>query len=155
MGSLQDGFSSSEMRGDRAMRTLRTVVAHSVTMLVTVVLVLAIVRGPMRAQRVQPPRASVPPSPARPPASGQPPGLPKASAAGPAVESPPYATPDLPAKLVEEADADEQVNIRVYAAVNRSVVNITTGLGGRGLLRRRDLERHRLGVRDRQARGTS
>ena len=32
----------------------------------------------------------------------------------------------LPADVLKDVDAEEQVNIRVYAAVNRSVVNITT-----------------------------
>jgi S1-C subfamily serine protease len=35
--------------------------------------------------------------------------------------------------VLERADADEQVNIRVYAAVNRSVVNITTASDAGGL----------------------
>ncbi len=39
---------------------------------------------------------------------------------------PPVAPPALPADILAKADADEQINIRVYAAVNRSVVNITT-----------------------------
>ena len=34
--------------------------------------------------------------------------------------------PELPPEVLKEADAEEQVNIRVYAAANRSVVNITT-----------------------------
>ncbi|MEA2632963.1 MAG: hypothetical protein QOE66_3182, partial [Chloroflexota bacterium] len=39
---------------------------------------------------------------------------------------PKVASPALPAEVLEEVDADEQHNIRVYAAVNNSVVNITT-----------------------------
>ncbi len=33
---------------------------------------------------------------------------------------------DVPAEILKQVDADEHVNIRVYSAVNRSVVNITT-----------------------------
>ncbi len=49
---------------------------------------------------------------------------------GPAV--PPVAPPSLPEDLMKLVDADEQINIRVYAAVNRSVVNITTAAEGTG-----------------------
>jgi S1-C subfamily serine protease len=45
---------------------------------------------------------------------------------------PPVAPPSLPEDLLKRVDADEQVNIRVYAAVNRSVVNITTSAEGSG-----------------------
>ena len=38
---------------------------------------------------------------------------------------PQTAPPPLPAELLKELDAEEQVNVRVYAAVNRGVVNIT------------------------------
>ncbi len=51
--------------------------------------------------------------------------------AGPAV--PIVAPPSLPEDLLKLVDADEQINIRVYAAVNRSVVNITTSAEGSGL----------------------
>jgi S1-C subfamily serine protease len=47
-----------------------------------------------------------------------------AAPATPAV--PPVAPPSLPEDLLKLVDADEQINIRVYAAVNKSVVNITT-----------------------------
>ncbi len=42
------------------------------------------------------------------------------------------APPTLPEEVLKEADADEQINIRVYAAVNRSVVNITTATESSG-----------------------
>ena len=38
----------------------------------------------------------------------------------------PKAPPAVPADVLAKVDADEQVNVRVYAAVNRAVVNITT-----------------------------
>ena len=51
--------------------------------------------------------------------------------AGPAV--PPVAPPSLPDDLLQKVDADEQINIRVYAAVNKSVVNITTAVEAGGI----------------------
>src|SRR5438270_8295236 len=45
---------------------------------------------------------------------------------------PAVAPPDLPADVLKRSDADEEINIRVYAAVNRSVVNITTASEGGG-----------------------
>ena len=50
--------------------------------------------------------------------------------AAPAV--PQIAPPSLPEDLLKRVDADEQINIRVYAAVNKSVVNITTAAEGSG-----------------------
>jgi S1-C subfamily serine protease len=38
----------------------------------------------------------------------------------------PVAPPSIPEDILKRVDADEQINIRVYAAVNRGVVNITT-----------------------------
>ncbi len=40
--------------------------------------------------------------------------------------------PAIPADLLRLSDADEQINIRVYAATNRGVVNITTAATGGG-----------------------
>jgi S1-C subfamily serine protease len=45
----------------------------------------------------------------------------------------PPATTTIPAEVLAQADADEQINIRVYAAVNKSVVNITTSAEGLGI----------------------
>ena len=53
-------------------------------------------------------------------------------ATAPAV--PPVEPPAIPDEVFRRADADEQVNIRVYASVNRSVVNISTAAEGSGLL---------------------
>ncbi|HEV3162769.1 MAG TPA: trypsin-like peptidase domain-containing protein [Isosphaeraceae bacterium] len=47
---------------------------------------------------------------------------------------PTVAAPPLPEDLLTKADADEQINIRVYAAVNRSVVNITSSAEVPGML---------------------
>src|SRR5271165_6541203 len=101
------------------MRSLRTLAAYAVTVLVTLALVLAVFGGRMRAQRPQPPQTIVLP-PFRPPASVQPPALSKPPTARPSFDLPQVAALDLPPELLKEADAEEQVNIRVYAATNRS-----------------------------------
>lgn len=41
--------------------------------------------------------------------------------------------PPLPAELIKAVDADEQINIRVYAAANKGVVNIITAASAAGL----------------------
>jgi S1-C subfamily serine protease len=102
-----------------AMGTLRSFVGHALTALVTLVLVLLLVGERLTAQRPAPPQV---PRPVRAPA----PAPPTAPSAGPDYQLPKVASPALPAEVLEEFDADEQVNIRVYAAVNKSVVNITT-----------------------------
>ncbi len=50
-----------------------------------------------------------------------------------AYQLPAVAPPALPPDLVKCIEADEQVNIRVYASVNKSVVNITTESEAGGL----------------------
>jgi S1-C subfamily serine protease len=102
-----------------AMGTLRSFVGHALTALVTLVLVLLLVGERLTAQRPAPPQV---PRPVRAPA----PAPPTAPSAGPDYQLPKVASPALSAEVLEEFDADEQVNIRVYAAVNKSVVNITT-----------------------------
>ena len=46
---------------------------------------------------------------------------------------PPPAPIPIPTEVLKAADADEQINIRVYANTNRSVVNITTSASSVGL----------------------
>lgn len=53
------------------------------------------------------------------------------SSVRPTEPSPPP-TP-IPAEILQAADADEQINVRVYANTNRSVVNITTAAASVGL----------------------
>jgi S1-C subfamily serine protease len=95
---------------------MRTITAHFLTALLTVSLVLLLWFGLVRPL----------PRPAGGMASG-PPGRVQNYALKP------VAPPELPAEVLKRADADEQINIRVYAAVNRSVVNITTASEGGGL----------------------
>ncbi|WP_406697186.1 trypsin-like peptidase domain-containing protein [Singulisphaera sp. Ch08] len=42
-------------------------------------------------------------------------------------------SPPIPPEVLKSADADEQINIRVYQGVNRSVVNITTASEAAGI----------------------
>src|SRR4051812_32198778 len=106
------------------MPTWRAIIAHAVTATVTLSLVLVVLGGRLGAQRpgLPVPRTVTPPT-ATPPPPAPPTG-------GPAV--PAVAPPDLPAELLKQVDADEQVNIRVYAAANKGVVNITTASEGGG-----------------------
>ncbi len=48
---------------------------------------------------------------------------------------PPGHPPEISTEALEMADADEEINVRVYEAVNRSVVNINTAAAVRGLFR--------------------
>ena len=107
----------------------KTILTHFFTVLVTLSLV-AIVLGERRGGRLlpaqivgvarqphSPPPAPVPVTPqtaSRPPTAG-------------ATQSPPP-----PEDLLKELDPDERNNVRVYAAANKSVVNITTEAEGFG-----------------------
>ena len=84
------------------MASLKTVGAHALTVLVTLVLVQLwfVDRNPASRGR---------------PAAPSPVPLP------------------IPAEVLKAADADEQINIRVYANTNRGVVNITTAASSIGL----------------------
>src|SRR5512135_986798 len=108
------------------MATMRTIVAQVVTAAVTLVLVLAFFGGHPGAQRPTP-LAQIPRAPHP---FGEP--RPRADDAG-GYQLPAVAPPALPSDLIKCVEADEQVNIRVYAAVNKSVVNITTESESGGL----------------------
>ncbi len=81
-------------------------------------------RGERRVVLAQEPGQAIPPPFPRPSSTALP--------AEPFVE-PDTARPDIPANLLRLADADEQINIRVYAAANKGVVNITTAASAVGL----------------------
>ena len=97
---------------------MKTIAAHAATALITLALASLLIGGrgfPARpvpaAQIPRRPAAPVPapaPIPARPPA-------------------PAPVAPAIPAEVLRRVDADEEVNIRVYDAANRGVVNITAG----------------------------
>ena len=112
---------------------MKTIAAHASTALVTLALA-ALLFDSRGAPRRPIPLAQIPSRPAAP--------FPAAPAPAPAPDpAPPPAAPALPAipaEVLRGVDADEEVNIRVYGAANRGVVNITTGgeegdaLGGGG-----------------------
>jgi S1-C subfamily serine protease len=103
------------------MTTARTFSAHVMTAVVTLLLVFALFHGRLGVR--QPPLAQIPRA-AMPPQADR--------ARPPAYQPPAVAPPAIPPELLTRVDADEQVNIRVYAAVNKSVVNITTVTEGEG-----------------------
>ena len=91
------------------MTTVRTIGAHVVTAVATLLLVLALFGNHLRARR----------------------NAPVAQVPGPREAATAYRLPDtvpppIPDEVLRRVDADEQVNIRVYESVNKSVVNITT-----------------------------
>src|SRR2546427_738726 len=100
---------------------MKTAASHLVTVLIAVGVVMVLF-GP----RIAPERA-VPVV-----------QVPRRGGAGLAAPAAPYrlpavAPPALPADILARSDADEQINIRVYDAVNRSVVNITSAVELSGL----------------------
>lgn len=107
------------------MTSFRTLAAHLLTAGLTFLLVV-LWFGSNRERPVRVPPAQRP-SPARPqtaPGPSEPESLP-APLREPYVE-PDTPPPALPEDLSERASPDEEVNIRVYEAVNRGVVNITS-----------------------------
>ena len=106
----------------------RTVLAHTATVLVTLALVL-VLSGVRLGGRLLPaqisPRLRQVQTPAPPrPATEQPASRPQATAD-------PQAPPP-PEDVLKELDPDERNNVKVYAAANKSVVNITTEAEGFG-----------------------
>ena len=99
------------------MSSLKAVGAHAVTVLVTFALVLLWVDDRERGRRGSP-LAQIPRVQARP---------------NPTAPAPAPAPAPIPAEVLKAFDADEQINIRVYANANRGVVNITTASSTVGL----------------------
>lgn len=108
------------------MMSWKTVFAHAATAAVTLALVLALFGERSETHRpaplVQIPRLFRQPDSTRPRPAER-------ITSAPA----PVPIPPLPAGVMKKMDAEEQVNVRVYAAVNRSVVNITTASQAVGL----------------------
>jgi S1-C subfamily serine protease len=104
----------------------RSVLAHGVTVLVTLILVVVLfgdrlgLRHPPLAQIGGRRAGAVPPAPQ--PVLPSPHAVPGQDA-GPGFAA---ATPPPPEDMLKGLDADERHNVMVYAAVNKSVVNITT-----------------------------
>ena len=78
-----------------------------------------------RVVRAQDGRRGVPPRPRPAPGAAEAPALPTPAATAP-YQEPDAPRPAIPAELLRLSDADEQINIRVYAAANKGVVNITS-----------------------------
>src|SRR5262249_6227429 len=110
----------------------RSVLAHGANVLVTLILVAVLfgdrlgLRNPPAAQIRGRRAGSVPAAPRPvPPATGAVPG-PDSEPVADAVPGLAATMPPPPEDVLKDLDADERNNIRVYAAVNKSVVNITT-----------------------------
>ena len=109
----------------------KTVSAHAVTALITLTLVFVISGGRLSgrllpAQTPGPRREVNAPPPPRPALQE---ALTSAVAARRAANA---QTPLPPEDVLKELDPDEQNNVRVYAAANKGVVNITTEADGLG-----------------------
>jgi S1-C subfamily serine protease len=116
------------LRQDPVSPGWRSVLAHGVTVLVTLLLVAVLfgerlgLRNPPLAQIRGRRAGSLPPAPqAAPPPPVAVPGQDAGSAPGLAATTPPH-----PEDVLKGLDPDERNNVLVYAAVNKSVVNITT-----------------------------
>jgi S1-C subfamily serine protease len=108
------------------MPSLRTILAHVVTVALTLVVAVVLLGNVLRMHGRPAPLAQIPrilrePRQVEPPRPAEDYQLPKVE------------PPAIPEDVLRQADADEQINIRVYAAVNRSVVNITTASVAIGL----------------------
>jgi S1-C subfamily serine protease len=106
----------------------KSIASHTGTVAVTLFIVAALFGDrlsgrPWRPTEVaQIPGVETPPGPPLPIAPGTP--VPPGTPAPPGVS--PAGAPAPPADLLKDLDPDERINVRVYAAANRSVVNITT-----------------------------
>jgi S1-C subfamily serine protease len=121
------GFGRAETMADfqaanEGRSPLRSIAAHVLTALVTVGVVMLLVRDRMGSLRPEPvaqiPRRqqqNIDNRPREVPTNYTLPAVP---------------APALPADLLNRVEADEQINIRIYEAVNRSVVNITAAESG-------------------------
>ncbi len=97
------------------MSRLKSFGAHAITAFASCALVL-LALGEIGLQRTQ---DAVAQTPSRAPA--------------PVANMPPLNPVPIPPELLRLSDADEQINVRVYANVNRSVVNITSAAEATGL----------------------
>ncbi|MDR3637557.1 MAG: trypsin-like peptidase domain-containing protein [Isosphaeraceae bacterium] len=104
--------------------TGKSIVAHAITVLITLALV-ALLFGERMSTRRPAPVVQIPAGPSLPSAAPRP-------STG-TYRLPSVAPPAIPVEVLKAVDADEQINIRVYQAVNKSVVNITTAVEGGGL----------------------
>jgi S1-C subfamily serine protease len=101
----------------------RTLAGHVATAAITLAVAMVLFGGRPGANRTAP-VAQIPGF--RRPAPLHSPAAPGVAGNRPAYQLPAVEAPAIPADVLSRVDADEQVNIRVYAGVNKSVVNITT-----------------------------
>jgi S1-C subfamily serine protease len=122
------------MNEGRPMSTAwRPILAHAASVAVTLLLVAVLFGDRLGLRR--PPLVQIPGEPNERVAPVPPDPLPIAPSprANPAPEARVApATPPPPEDVLQGLDADERINIQVYAAVNKSVVNITTEAEGPG-----------------------
>src|SRR5262245_18009178 len=107
----------------RLMKRWKPVLAHGVTVVVTLVLVMVFVGGRLGLRR--PPLARIPGGSVRPDAPSPGPAPAPANAGANQVPPPPE-------DVLESLDPDPRNNVQVYGAINRAVVNITTEAEGLG-----------------------
>jgi S1-C subfamily serine protease len=99
------------------MCSVKSLSAHLTTMIVTLLLAIVVFEVYLALRR-----------PALEPVGGapRPVGAQTAPLPAPTYQVPTVVAPEIPADVLKNVDADEQINIRVYAGTNRGVVNITT-----------------------------
>jgi S1-C subfamily serine protease len=103
--------------------TAKSIATHVLTAVVTVALVTWWLGPPGAARRpVGAQQAAAPPRRGSPSADNPPPVADNSASTSPSTE--------VPAELLDGADADEKANITVYAATNRGVVHIKTAASG-------------------------
>jgi S1-C subfamily serine protease len=110
---------------------VKTVLAHAITVLLTLALVVTILSIRMTPARLLPAQIGGPK-----PESNYPPPPEfithtTAFMAPPAIE---VQAPAPPEDLLKDLDPDERINVKVYAAANKGVVNITTEAEGFGFM---------------------
>lgn len=110
---------------------LKTVLAHSVTVLLTLLLVAIIFDGRIALRRLLPTQITGPKSESTPPPPPDFIAQTTASTARPAFE---VQVPRPPEDVLRDLDPDERNNVNVYAAANKGVVNITTEAEGFGFM---------------------
>jgi S1-C subfamily serine protease len=121
-----------EAMNERTVSSLvKTVLAHSVTVLLTLVLVAIIFSSRMTPGRLLPVQITGPKRESSPPL---PPDLITQTTASKAQPAFQVQVPRPPEDLLKDLDPDERNNVKVYAAANKGVVNITTEAEGFGFM---------------------
>jgi S1-C subfamily serine protease len=111
----------------------RSILAHAITAMVTLMLVMVLfgdrlgLRRPPAVQILRRSREPIPPVPPAPQPIPESSGELGAPQGGITAQAPPP-----PEDVLKGLDPDERNNVRVYSAVNKSVVNITTEAAGFG-----------------------